>query len=214
MVDTSAFLDIWTHEELVKVNNMAKEVAFRQCDRVTRETGRLTKLIIVNDLRNKTSAKPDSKVMKAMSESSHLSEFLYPQLVEATIAVNAGPLTNLMFKAAKLFVSKRAMSKFKVCHADTLTGDIKDCPYASKHIAIENIPSYLGGTCRCDGGCIVGMKNDQTEVLVPSAEQVGKVNLLIDELRAKEREQFRLYLEPPLELDGIDFESAKDYGDE
>jgi hypothetical protein len=41
-------------------------------------------------------------------------------------------------------------------------GDISKCPYASKNIRVEDIPTFLGGTCNCPGGCC-GVPNELTD---------------------------------------------------
>jgi hypothetical protein len=42
-----------------------------------------------------------------------------------------------------------------ICPGDTLKGDISKCPFA-KLINLQTLPSFLGGECRCKGGCICG----------------------------------------------------------
>lgn len=49
LIDMEPLLDIWTHEEMVRFNMMMKEQAWVICDRVTRETRRLVKLLVIND---------------------------------------------------------------------------------------------------------------------------------------------------------------------
>ena len=33
----------------------------------------------------------------------------------------------------------------KLCGGDIVNGDINDCPYAARLLAVENIPTFLGG---------------------------------------------------------------------
>lgn len=50
-----------------------------------------------------------------------------------------------------------------MCGGNTSTGDITTCPYISKLLPVERIPTFLGGKCNCKGGCCVGgLPNTQT----------------------------------------------------
>ena len=46
--------------------------------------------------------------------------------------------------------------------ADARTGDVAKCPFA-KHLALDTVPSFIGGACRCKGGCVGGCPNEQTK---------------------------------------------------
>ncbi len=62
LVDMDPLLGIWTHEEMVRFNVLMKEQAWIICDRVTRETRKLAKLIVINDFWGMPMRKPPSAV--------------------------------------------------------------------------------------------------------------------------------------------------------
>jgi hypothetical protein len=197
-VDFEPLLDIWTDEEMIRWTSMQKEVAWQQCDRVTRETGRLVKLIVVNDFKGTPFRKPPSRWMNAFSESSKVAEKIYPQLVETTVMVNTPSWFKWVFSFIKLFLSKRTLEKFKACKGDIENGDILECPYIRTHIAVESTPSYLGGRCECKGGCVPGLSNHAEELgplpRIPNAEEIEMIRNMVLENRAKEERELEQYL--------------------
>merc|ERR1711991_272059 len=132
-----------------------------ECDRVTRETGRLTKIIRVNDM-NFAGLLQDRGFFNAIGKSSKVAAYCYPQLVEKNVLLNAPSLISLVLKVAAQFVSSRTMSKVAVCKGQTLSGNMEDCPFASRRFKKEDLPSFMGGTCGGDkrasapSGCKVG----------------------------------------------------------
>ena len=63
LVDFGPMLDIHDHDRMVMFHVMQKEVAFRMCDRRTRETGRLVKLVVINDFTAMRMSMPPKKVI-------------------------------------------------------------------------------------------------------------------------------------------------------
>ena len=56
----------------------------------------------------------------------------------------------------------KARSKVALCPGDTLGKEgIGRCPFA-KLIDLNTLPSFLGGQCRCKGGCICHTPNEQS----------------------------------------------------
>ena len=142
------------------------EVAYIQCDRVTRETRKLTKLIVVNDMRGFSLLTNSKKFFNALEISSKVSENIYPQLLEKSVAVNPVLMYKVLLSLASLVVSKKSMAKFAYCKGDTLKGDVSQCPFASKHLDKKATPTFLGGECKCEekGGCVDGIPNDAKEL--------------------------------------------------
>lgn len=120
---------------------------------------------------------------------------VYPQLVETTVLVNTPGWFSWIFSIVKLFLSKRTLSKFKPCKGDT-DGDVTACPYIREHIAVENLPSYLGGTCVCEDGCVYGCANkiEGEMPFTPSQEQVEKLTALMEEQRKIDEKALQEFL--------------------
>jgi len=186
-VNMATLLDIWTHDEMVLMNNLQKEHAFLECDRVTRETGRLTKFTLVTDFRGMKFQRPDNRIMNSFSESSKLAEKIYPQLVETTVLTNAPSWSSWVIKLCRLFISKRTMEKFRLCTADSRAGDATQCPYLKERFDMDAVPTFLGGNCECEKGCIWGLSNDDDHELQPTEEQMAELREYIEKVRAEQK---------------------------
>ncbi|KAF8819185.1 putative SEC14-like protein 5 [Cardiosporidium cionae] len=150
----------------------SNEVEFWACDRLTRKTGWFHKTFRLIDLRGLSTKTFDRIFLKAFSASSQVAEFLHPQLVAKTILLNAPPLLRLVIDMVKKFgVSRRAMEKIWICkNQGSPSNDLSDVVTAI--IDPNNIPSFLGGLCRCPFGCIPGTENDSTNPKVVNLEEL------------------------------------------
>mmetsp|Transcript_33115 Transcript_33115/g.105548 ORF Transcript_33115/g.105548 Transcript_33115/m.105548 type:complete len:404 (+) Transcript_33115:73-1284(+) len=154
-------------EEHVMVDYMLyrKEQSFIQADKTTRETGLLTKIITVNDLNHVSlMAGQDARFRAVMSKSAKLSEDFYPQLVEKAVLTNLPTFINLLLGVFKAIMPKRLLEKLSVCPGRTVGGDISQCPFLRERMRPEDLPTFLGGACKCEakGGCILGVPNVQS----------------------------------------------------
>lgn len=103
--------------------------------------------------------RPHSAWMSAFSESSKTAEKVFPQLIQTNAMVNSPSWFGWLFAIVKLFLPKRTLEKIRRCGGDTGSGDIASCPFVQKHFAVDAVPSYIGGKCACEGGCIPGAPN-------------------------------------------------------
>jgi hypothetical protein len=143
-----------------------REIGFAECDRITRSTGVLTKIISVNDLSHVSLLSgTDARFQAVLREASAMSEAHYPQMLDRAVLINLPYVFNAMWSVVKNILSAKARSKVTICPGNTLRGDISKCPFASKFINPRTLPSFLGGECRCKGGCISGTPNEQTTLL-------------------------------------------------
>lgn len=138
----NSFFD--SQHDLVDWLNWLNEFGFRECDRVTRATGRLTKLIRVNDMMN-ASLLQDRGFFSAVGKSSKIATFVWPQLVEKNVILNAPSLISMVIKLASTFLSPSTMSKVALCRGNTLNGSLDDCPFASRRFHRDDLPTFMGG---------------------------------------------------------------------
>jgi hypothetical protein len=73
-------------------------------------------------------------------------------------------------------------------------GDVSECPYLKDRINVEALPTFLGGECDCDGGCIPGLNNEEDHEIVPSAEDVEVLRKELEEIREQERKELEEFL--------------------
>ena len=174
LVDFGPMLELHDHERMVMFHVMQKEVAWRMCDRRTRETGRLVKLVVINDFTALRMSMPPKKVMESYSASSKLAERLYPQMLQTTVCINVPTWFSMVIKVGKLFMSAKTLEKFKICPK---SGRIEDCPFVRKYLNLADVPTFLGGPCTCahQGGCVPGLSNDAKVVRTLTKAEVEKL---------------------------------------
>jgi len=78
VADTPGLLKALTDEQQVEYQLMQNEQSFRAVDRLTRETGRLCKLITVIDGHGMSMMKFDRRLPKTHGAASHQSAVFYP----------------------------------------------------------------------------------------------------------------------------------------
>jgi hypothetical protein len=180
----------------VRFNDLQKYQAWLVCDRVTRETRRLVKLIAINDFTGMPMRRPPSAWMNSFAESSKTAEKVFPQLVETNAMVNCPSWFNWIFAIVRLFLSKKTLDKMKRCGGDAKRGDIGDCPFVRSHLSPTTVPSYLGGSCECPRGCVPGTPNCVTHPLPrkPSDEEVAALMRHVVAKRAEEERDLAAYL--------------------
>jgi len=158
-----------TEDELCKHLTFIKEEAFLICDKLTRESGRLTKLVVVFDMKNVSMGIPAKSIQNGMNKSSEIAQHLYPQLLERVAIINAPWFMKQLWKVARMILSERLTSKAAMCMGQFEPGQepnrMHECPWASKQLRPEETPSFVGGMCMCKdkGGCVGGIPNDNYE---------------------------------------------------
>jgi len=138
-----------THEQCVQHMLAQNERNFRLCDRLTRETGRLCKLVVIIDGAQVSLFKFDRRFPKAQGAVSHLSAVYYPQVLGRTVMVNPPAVFKFMFAVFSVFVSAATKEKFAVCPAKPSSGSALDCPYLARSFgaqAAQALPPFMGGS--------------------------------------------------------------------
>lgn len=159
-----ALMDACKEEDVVRWMLWKREQGFQTCDRLTRETGTMHRMLVVNDLNHVSLVSgQDPRFRAVLAKVSKMSEVYYPQLLGRSVLINVPRLFSALFSAFKLILSKKMLAKIAICPGRTLTEDISRCPFASKVVNLDTLPTFLGGRCRCKPGCISEVPNDQTE---------------------------------------------------
>uniref|UniRef100_A0A0G4F386 CRAL-TRIO domain-containing protein n=1 Tax=Chromera velia CCMP2878 TaxID=1169474 RepID=A0A0G4F386_9ALVE len=136
------------------------------CDILTRETGRFHKVINIVDGSHMSFSRMDRSFLGAVGEASKRGDFLTPQLLKKQVIMDPPGFFSVLFSIAKVVKSKKTLEKIHV-HSNT-NGKKKDaskCPAVKAEgiISTETLPSFLGGSCRCEGGCIPLFDNETKE---------------------------------------------------
>jgi len=163
----------WLHEhgtspmghELLEYMTFEKEYAFSLCDRETRRTGRLVKMIGIIDFAHVSFWRAsDRRFYNLMGKAASFTEDFYPQFLGFNVAVNPPSWFSVVFGIAKLVMPKKTAEKFRVCRGKPSKHPYTACPFFSRLLPADSIPTFLGGKCTCTerGGCIRGVPNDRT----------------------------------------------------
>ena len=160
MADTNVTMECFTVEQVKKYMIYDKEVSFWICDRKSREDGKLCKMIAIQDMSNVSFLGNDKRFFTAIGESSKVSDQIHPQLVQRSVVLNAGESFRLLWQVARLFLSKKTIEKICVCTGYSSEKKAMECPYATKWTKPAELPTFVGGDCECDRGCVAEMPND------------------------------------------------------
>lgn len=131
----------WHHE--AGISN--REVAFRACDKLTRESGHLVKLCIIQDLTGLSLSfvMNNRKLMNNQGKLSKLSEFLYPQLIQTVVVTHPPSFAKVVYDMAKAVLSARLMAKIRL--VDTVQKLVEEAQLDESHV-----PTWLGGRYKWD----------------------------------------------------------------
>eukprot|EP01091_Cochliopodium_minus_P020601 TRINITY_DN904_c0_g1_i3.p1 TRINITY_DN904_c0_g1~~TRINITY_DN904_c0_g1_i3.p1 ORF type:complete len:162 (-),score=40.10 TRINITY_DN904_c0_g1_i3:83-568(-) len=157
-------MDHVSEEQMCNFLVFQKEICWIKCDELTRKNRRLTKMLAVNDMNGVSLLSNDKRFFKSLGDSSKIAENLYPQLLDKNVVVNPPTMFKVIMSVASVFMSKKSLSKMITCKGNINKQTLSKCPFASKFIKEEDIPSFLGGKCDCKLGCIAGYKNSMTKI--------------------------------------------------
>ncbi|KAJ1551392.1 hypothetical protein HK096_000204, partial [Nowakowskiella sp. JEL0078] len=157
-------------------------------DAATRRTDRLVRMIVINDFTgasfNWTYVNP--RFLSVFSHAGKNGDMYYPMLLGTSVAVNPPKAYVWGFNMVKHILPQKTVEAVTMCTGDVRNGDVRKCPFASKMLKHEDVPSFLGGQCRCTktfkydyqwfagdwanesdetGFCICGVPNDRFEPL-------------------------------------------------
>lgn len=102
----------WHHE--AGISN--REVAYRICDKLSRESGRLVKLVMIQDLTGLSMAfvMQNSRLAQNQGKLSKLAEFLFPQLIATVVVTHPPSFIQTVYKMAGAVLSERLVKKVKM----------------------------------------------------------------------------------------------------
>jgi len=125
------------------------EFSFQRCDKLTRETGKLVKVINIVDMAHMSLLSNDASFRSAQGKSSHISSDVYPQMLGKAVILNMPTTLRWLIKLFSKFMSKKTTEKLAICGAKSTDSrsDCDTCPYLkSLGVKKEQVPAFLGGT--------------------------------------------------------------------
>ena len=172
--DLPSLMGAMSVQEVSDYLTYSKELQWREVDRLTRATGVLVKNISVIDLNGFSFFGADRRFFKALGDSSKVSAVVFPQLLGATICVNAPSFIQLLISSFGSLMPKSATDKQRFCKVkNTVTENASKCPFLNmfggqdsegKTCPIKGLPDFLGGVEPCPA------------VLVPVADRTDRMN--------------------------------------
>lgn len=89
----------------------------------------------------------NKKLLGYLKENLKLCQDYFPECLEGCFVLNAGMVFRALYSACKVFLDSKTKQKIKVYgpnYQQALLGFIDK----------ENLPTFLGGVCQCEGGCM------------------------------------------------------------
>ena len=152
-------LNSLTVDQVTDSQTFDKEIAFQKCDKKTRETRQLVKMIAVIDLAEFSlfGNGNDKRFFKSQGDSSKIAAKVYPQLLGKTVLINPPSFMKVLWAAFSIFMPQSALDKVTICPAtdtfDPETDNVSKCPFVQKWCgnagALAQVPAFLGGTAEC-----------------------------------------------------------------
>ncbi|KAG9401143.1 hypothetical protein AC1031_009898 [Aphanomyces cochlioides] len=161
LCNPKALMDALPFDDLLEYYMLTRERIFLHCDKLTRSTGKLVKMVGVLDFQGFSLTRgQDRRFAQLNGATSRLSEKMYPQLLGRSVFLNTPSVFPWIFKLMKPLMSARSVEKMCFCPGGT---DASVCPFVSSYLGLENLPTFLGGSCTCGNGCCIGsVPNSQT----------------------------------------------------
>lgn len=152
----------------------SNEHEFLVCNEQTKKSKILCRTFRFIDLKGFMLKTFDRRFLKVFANTSKMSEFLHPQLVGQTYLINAPAYIRVTIETLKTFgISKRTLNKLTIPKIGP-NEQPADCDWFSSLVHKEDIPTYLGGHCECETGCIPGFENDLETAMTFNSEEVKK----------------------------------------
>jgi len=196
-----ALMNSLTADEATEMLSISKEIGFRICDKMTRKTRTLVKMITVIDLANFSLFGGEPRFYKSLGESSKHSAVNYPQLLGKTVLINTPSFMRIIFGAFSVFMPKSALEKTCICPAGSTWEKVGDqgvaaCPFIKKWGAsASDFPTFLGGTAEAPAelqaraGVLAGLtkvtvnarSKEVVSVMIPEGACEAKWELVVED---------------------------------
>ncbi|KAJ1544458.1 hypothetical protein HK096_007504 [Nowakowskiella sp. JEL0078] len=151
--DVSGLFKVATADQLTEWFLFLAEKTFALCDKKTKETGILIQSLRISDFTGSTLFNADTRFFSSQGVLATRAGKLYPHLLGLGVIINHPTAIDTIVDLVTKFVPSETFEKFKFCKGKS-TDDVSKCPFASKFIAKEDLPTFLGGTCVCPSGCL------------------------------------------------------------
>jgi hypothetical protein len=147
--------------------------------RASRDAGfavtQMCNVIDVGDL-SLASTVSDASVLSALRTIADVDQAHYPENLGVTLVCNAPWSFRAAWSVVRVFLSAETQEKFVVLGAGETGKET-----LGKILGVDRVPAFLGGTCRCDGGCVCldPVVGETKDVLTPA--QVEYANTVVKE---------------------------------
>jgi hypothetical protein len=148
--------DSMTYDEMHMAHFAYREIAMRSCDEITRRTRVVAKQTLVFDMSGlRFALMMDRRGQKVHQPVSKASSNYFPQLQSKFVMMNAPTWISVVMNLMTKIMPKRNMEKMALCPCkNTSKGDMRKCPFASKHLLPEKTPRLIGGQLADDDASI------------------------------------------------------------
>lgn len=106
----------------------------------------ISQSLTILDLKGVTMKHLSKQVRSFMQKITRIDQDYYPEYLGRMLIVNAPTSFKAMWQLVKPWLDKQTQKKIEV-HGSNFTGKLLEL------VDTENLPEFLGGSCRCPGGC-------------------------------------------------------------
>lgn len=133
-----------TSDEQAAAHRLLTEWTFRLCDRITRRTGYLTKVVRLVDLQGLRLGSLNREFQRRDAKNSKALEDHYPQLLEAVLICHAPNWMTAFWAGLRTIMPARIVEKVDFLKPHK---NVRDRNRLLQHMTMEHLPTAFGGPC-------------------------------------------------------------------
>lgn len=166
-------LDPVVVEPHMQSNEVGRVLIEAQNRKLEAEGRRVAQVTVIMDCAGLTMSSFYGPAMELMKANGTIDQKYFPEGLHKTYVVNAPKFIKIGWNMVRLWFDRRIQEKVVFCAPGDATREM-----LSQVIEPQNLPDFLGGTCKCEGGCLpelapyTGGSGDRTIELVVPARSV------------------------------------------
>ena len=151
-IDVKALLS-HPEKEWLDYNIYVLEWRIYTLNKYSEETGVLQRLCCIQDLKGVGMHMVSPSLISYLKDMTNITSHNYPETMHRSFVVNVPAIFSSLWSLAKPVMHPRTVKKVVICK-----GNYHKHLY--EEIPIQALPTYLGGICQCEEGCLSCIKND------------------------------------------------------
>ena len=200
--NVSEFLNLGTFDEILRYEVKLMEIMERDYYKICSQlkNGYIYGVFSIMDFKGINTSVLHPKIFSYLKDMSILQEY-YPDNLNACYVINAGIVFRSIYYACRPLLNEKTKGKIQVFGENYQEALLE-------RIEKENLPTFYGGTCECQGGCLFSnagpwKKTNEIEEKIPE-DIIKKRQELTDMMFARKKQS-----DPNDTIKGIDSKGVK-----